>query len=99
MDVVYDRVTTDIAPSLEEKNGILAYSHRTKWLMYQVQLRNGLQAKKMEWKRGEWYLGAKVITFNAGNGVIKAFDVTSENCMAKPQSYPATSGMLQLQAV
>ena len=40
-------------------------------------------------------LGAKVITFNAGNGVIKAFDATSgKTVWAKPQSYPATSGML-----
>jgi len=98
MDVVYDRVTTDIAPSLDggKEWHPLAYSHRTK--MAYVPIYNfamDLQAKKMEWKRGEWYLGAKVITFNAGNGVIKAFDATSgKTVWAKPQSYPATSGML-----
>ena len=54
-----------------------------------------LQAKKMEWKRGEWYLGAKVITFNAGAGLIKAFDVaTGKLTWTKSQSWPATSGLL-----
>ena len=54
-----------------------------------------LQAKKMEWKRGEWYLGAKVITFNAGAGHIKGYDAaTGKLVWSKSQSWPATSGML-----
>ncbi|MBX9964742.1 MAG: PQQ-binding-like beta-propeller repeat protein, partial [Burkholderiales bacterium] len=54
-----------------------------------------LQAKKMEWKRGEWYLGAKVLNFNAGAGHIKAFDAaTGALVWSKSQSEPATGGML-----
>jgi alcohol dehydrogenase (cytochrome c) len=97
-DVVYDKVTTDIAPSLDggKEWHPMAYSHRTKMVYVPVyDFAMDLQAKKMEWKRGEWYLGAKVITFNAGAGMIKAFDAaTGKLVWAKAQSYPATSGML-----
>jgi alcohol dehydrogenase (cytochrome c) len=97
-DVVYDKVTTDIAPSLDggKEWHPMAYSHRTKMVYVPVyDFAMDLQAKKMEWKRGEWYLGAKVITFNAGAGAIKAFDAaTGKLVWAKSQSYPATSGML-----
>jgi len=97
-DVVYDKVTTDIAPSLDggKEWHPMAYSHRTKMVYVPVyDFAMDLQAKKMEWKRGEWYLGAKVITFNAGAGAIKAFDAaTGKLVWMKSQSYPATSGML-----
>lgn len=97
-DVVYDKVTTDIAPSLDggKEWHPMAYSHRTKMVYVPVyDFAMDLQAKKMEWKRGEWYLGAKVITFNAGAGAIKAFDAaTGKLAWMKSQSYPATSGML-----
>ena len=71
MDVVYDRVTKNIAPSLDggKEWHPMCYSPRVNMVM--VPLYNfsmDLQAKKMEWRRGEWYLGAKVITFNSGNG-------------------------------
>jgi len=98
MDVVYDRVTQNIAPSLDggKEWHPLSVSLRTK--MAYVPIYNftmDLQAKKMEWKRGEWYLGAKVITFNAGAGLIKAFDVaTGKLAWTKSQSWPATSGLL-----
>jgi len=98
MDVVYDRVTMNIAPSLDggKEWHPLSVSLRTK--MAYVPIYNftmDLQAKKMEWKRGEWYLGAKVITFNAGAGLIKAFDVaTGKLVWTKSQSWPATSGLL-----
>ena len=74
----------------------MAYSHRTKMVYVPVyDFAMDLQAKKMEWKRGEWYLGAKVITFNAGAGLIKGFDAaTGKLTWSKSQSYPATSGML-----
>ena len=77
MDVVYDRVTKDIAPSLDggKEWHPVCYSPDTN--MVYVPTYNfsmDLLAKKMEWKRGEWYLGAKVITFNKGNGAIKAID-------------------------
>jgi alcohol dehydrogenase (cytochrome c) len=97
-DVVYDRVTTNIAPSLDggKEWHPMAYSHRTKMVYVPVyDFTMDLQAKKMEWKRGEWYLGAKVITFNAGAGQIKAFDAaTGALTWAKSQSWPATSGLL-----
>jgi alcohol dehydrogenase (cytochrome c) len=98
MDVVYDRVTQNIAPSLDggKEWHPLSVSLRTK--MAYVPIYNftmDLQAKKMEWKRGEWYLGAKVITFNAGAGLIKAFDAaTGDLVWTKSQSWPATSGLL-----
>jgi alcohol dehydrogenase (cytochrome c) len=98
MDVVYDRVTTNIAPSLDggKEWHPLSVSHRTKMAYVPVyDFTMDLQAKKMEWKRGEWYLGAKVITFNAGAGQIKAYDAaTGELTWAKSQSWPATSGLL-----
>ncbi len=97
-DVVYDRVTTNIAPSLDggKEWHPMAYSHRTKMVYVPVyDFTMDLQAKKMEWKRGEWYLGAKVITFNAGAGQIKAYDAaTGALTWAKSQSWPATSGLL-----
>lgn len=97
-DVVYDKVTTDIAPSLDggKEWHPMAYSHRTKMVYVPVyDFAMDLQAKKMEWKRGEWYLGAKVLNFNAGAGHVKAFDAaTGKLVWSKSQSYPATGGML-----
>ncbi|HWQ39670.1 MAG TPA: PQQ-dependent dehydrogenase, methanol/ethanol family [Burkholderiales bacterium] len=97
-DVVYDKVTTDIAPSLDggKEWHPAAYSHRTKMVYVPIyDFAMDLQAKKMEWKRGEWYLGAKVITFNAGAGLIKSFDAaTGKLVWSKSQSWPATSGLL-----
>ncbi len=97
-DVVYDKVTTDIAPSLDggKEWHPMAYSRRTKMVYVPVyDFAMDLQAKKMEWKRGEWYLGAKVLNFNAGAGHIKAFDAaTGALVWSKSQSEPATGGML-----
>lgn len=97
-DVVYDKLTTDIAPSLDggKEWHPMSYSRRTKMVYVPVyDFAMDLQAKKMEWKRGEWYLGAKVLNFNAGAGHIKAFDAaTGKLAWAKSQSYPATSGIL-----
>jgi alcohol dehydrogenase (cytochrome c) len=97
-DVVYDKLTTDIAPSLDggKEWHPMAYSKRTKMVYVPVyDFAMDLQAKKMEWKRGEWYLGAKVLNFNAGAGAVKAFDAaTGKLVWAKSMSYPATGGML-----
>lgn len=97
-DIVYDKLTTDIAPSLDggKEWHPMAYSKRTKMVYVPVyDFAMDLQAKKMEWKRGEWYLGAKVLNFNAGAGHIKAFDAaTGKLVWSKSQSYPATSGIL-----
>ena len=74
----------------------MAYSHRTKMVYVPVyDFAMDLQAKKMEWKRGEWYLGAKVSTSTPAPATIKAFDAaTGKLVWSKSQSYPATSGML-----
>ena len=97
-DVVYDRVTTDIAPTLDggKEWHPVAYSHRTKMVYVPVyDFSMDLQAKKMDWKRGEWYLGAKVIRLNPGSGAIKAFDAaTGKLTWTRPQPTPATSGIL-----
>jgi alcohol dehydrogenase (cytochrome c) len=97
-DVTYDKVTTDIAPSLDggKEWHPMSYSHRTKMVYVPVyDFAMDLQAKKMEWKRGEWYLGAKVLNFNAGAGHVKAFDAaTGKLVWSKSMSYPATGGML-----
>jgi len=97
-DVVYDKVTTDIAPSLDggKEWHPLSVSRRTKMAYVPVyDFAMDLQAKKMEWKRGEWYLGAKVLTFNAGAGATKAYDAaTGKPVWAKSQSWPATGGLL-----
>lgn len=97
-DVVYDKLTTDIAPSLDggKEWHPMAYSKRTKMVYVPVyDFAMDLQAKKMEWKRGEWYLGAKVLNFNAGAGAVKAFDAaTGKLVWSKSMSYPATGGML-----
>jgi alcohol dehydrogenase (cytochrome c) len=97
-DVVYDRVTRDIAPTLDggKEWHPMAYSPRVKLVYVPVyDFSMDLQAKKMEWKRGEWYLGAKVIRLNPGSGAIKAFNAaTGELVWTKPQSTPATSGIL-----
>ena len=97
-DVVYDKVTTNIAPSLDggKEWHPLSVSLRTKMAYVPVyDFTMDLQAKKMEWKRGEWYLGAKVITFNAGAGQTKAYDAaTGALVWARSQSWPATGGLM-----
>jgi len=97
-DVTYDKVTTDIAPTLDggKEWHPVSYSPRTN--MVYVPTYNfamDLQAKQLEWKRGQWYLGAKVIHFNPGNGAIKAFNASNGKlAWIIPQSTPATSGLL-----
>jgi alcohol dehydrogenase (cytochrome c) len=97
-DVVYDKPTRDIAPTLDggKEWHPMAYSPRVKLVYVPVyDFSMDLQAKKMEWKRGEWYLGAKVIRLNPGSGAIKAFHAASGDlAWTRPQSTPATSGIL-----
>ncbi len=95
-DVVYEKVTTDIAPTLDggKEWHPMSYSHRTGMTYVPVyNFAMDLQAKKMEWKRGEWYLGAKVLNFLAGNGAINAYEVEGGKLTwSRPMSEPATSG-------
>jgi alcohol dehydrogenase (cytochrome c) len=97
-DVVYDRVTQDIAPTLDggKEWHPVSYSLRTKLVYVPVyDYSMDLQAKKMEWKRGEWYLGAKVIRINPGSGATKAYDAaTGKLVWTRPQNTPGTGGVL-----
>jgi alcohol dehydrogenase (cytochrome c) len=94
----YDRIATDIAPVLDggKEWHPAAYSPQTK-LVY-VPFIDGsmdVQGKKMEWKRGEWYLSSKVLKANPYTGGVKAFNATSgELVWTRPQSTPATSGLI-----
>lgn len=98
MDVTYDKVTKDVAPTLDggKEWHPMSYSHRTG--MVYVPTYNfsmDLQADLMEWRRGEWYLGSKVLVFNKGNGAINAYDgATGAITWTRPQTGPATSGIL-----
>jgi alcohol dehydrogenase (cytochrome c) len=97
-DVTYDKVTYDIAPTLDggKEWHPMSYSPRTH-LVYvpTYNFSMDLQAKKLEWKRGQWYLGAKVIHFNPGNGAVKAFNAADGKLVwSLPQSTPATGGLL-----
>ncbi len=97
-DVVYDQVTHDIAPTLDggKEWHPVSYSLRTKMVYVPVyDYSMDLQAKKMEWKRGEWFLGAKVIRLNPGSGATKAYDAaTGKLVWTRPQNTPGTGGML-----
>ena len=94
----YDKIATDIAPILDggKEWHPAAYSPLTK-LIY-VPFIDGsmdIQAKKQEWKRGEWFLSSKVLKANPYTGGVKAFNATSgELVWTRPQSTPATSGLI-----
>lgn len=97
-DVVYDKVTKDIAPTLDGGKEWHPITYSPKTGMAYVPTYNfsmDLQAMKMDWKRGEWYLGAKVIRLNPGNGALKAFDAaTGQLKWMRADSTPSTSGVL-----
>jgi alcohol dehydrogenase (cytochrome c) len=81
MDVGYDKVTTGIYPALfggKEWNP-MAYNPYTKTVYVPAfsDLRMDLQAKKEEWRRGERYLGIKVMRFFGGGGSLRA--INAEN--------------------
>jgi alcohol dehydrogenase (cytochrome c) len=97
-DVVYDKPTRDIHPSLDggKEWHPMSFSKRTNMVYVPVyDFGMDLQAKKMEWKRGEWYLGAKVINITAGAGATKAYDAaTGKLVWARSQSTPGTGGTM-----
>lgn len=94
----YDKVVLDIAPILDggKEWHPAAYSPLTK-LVY-VPFIDGsmdIQAKKQEWRSGQWYLASKVLKSNSYTGGVKAFNATTgELVWTRPQSTPATSGIL-----
>lgn len=94
----YDKVTMDIAPILDggKEWHPAAYSPKTKLLYVPfIDSSMDIQAKEQKWKKGEWYLNSKVLRANAYTGGVKAFDATTgELAWTRPQSTPATSGLL-----
>lgn len=95
---VYDKIVTDIAPVLDggKEWHPAAFSPLTKMIYVPfIDSSMDVQAKKMEFKRGEWFLGTKVLKANPYTGGIKAFNATTgELAWTRPQSTPATSGLL-----
>jgi alcohol dehydrogenase (cytochrome c) len=67
----YDKVVTDIAPILDggKEWHPAAYSPRTK-LVYVpfIDSSMDIQAKKTEWKKGEWFLSSRVLKANPYTG-------------------------------
>ena len=94
----YDRIATDIAPILDggKEWHPAAYSPLTKLIYIPfIDSSMDIQAKKMEWKSGEWFLSSRVLKANPYTGGIKAFNATTgEQVWTKPQSTPATSGLV-----
>jgi alcohol dehydrogenase (cytochrome c) len=94
----YDRPVMDVAPVLDggKEWHPAAYSPLTRYVYVPfIDSSMDLQAKKQEWKRGEWFLSSKVLKANPYTGGVKAFDATSgELAWTRPQSTPATSGLL-----
>lgn len=94
----YDRPVTDVAPVLDggKEWHPAAYSPLTRYVYVPfIDSSMDLQAKKQEWKRGEWFLSSKVLKANPYTGGVKAFDATTgELAWTRPQSTPATSGLL-----
>ncbi|HMV55341.1 MAG TPA: methanol/ethanol family PQQ-dependent dehydrogenase [Rhodocyclaceae bacterium] len=94
----YDKIATDIAPILDggKEWHPAAYSPQTKLLYVPfIDSSMDIQAKKMEWKRGEWFLSSKVLKANPYSGGIKAFNATTGDvAWTRPQSTPATSGIV-----
>lgn len=94
----YDKLVRDIAPILDggKEWHPGAYSPLTK-LVY-IPFIDGsmdIQSKKQEFRPGEWFLASKVLKSNAYTGGVKAFNATTgELAWTRPQSTPATSGLL-----
>jgi alcohol dehydrogenase (cytochrome c) len=90
--------TNDIAPTLGGGKEWVpaAYSKNTGFIY--VPGRNqsmDVEAKKQEFKPGQWWLATKTLRLNPGNGYIKAFDATTgELAWAYTLNTPATGGML-----
>ena len=94
----YDKIVTDIAPILDggKEWHPAAYSPRTKLVYIPfIDSSMDIQAKKTEWKHGEWFLSSRVLKANPYTGGVKAFNATTgEQIWTRPQSTPATSGLL-----
>lgn len=94
----YGKVTKDIAPTLGggKEWHPAAYSKRTGMIYVPgIEMSMDVEAKKQEFKPGQWYLGTNVLRLHPGAGYLKAFDATSgELKWMRTQNTPATSGIL-----
>ena len=95
---VKDRLVEDIAPVLDggKEWHPATYSDRTKLIYVPfIDSSMNIQLKDQEFERGKWFLRSKVLTVNPYTGGIKAFNgTTGELVWTKPQSFPATSGLV-----
>lgn len=95
---VKDRLVTDIAPVLDggKEWHPATYSHRTRLIYVPfIDSSMNIQLKDQEFERGKWFLRSKVLTVNPYSGGLKAFNGTTGKLVwSKPQSTPATSGLV-----
>lgn len=94
----YDKVTKDIAPILDggKEWHPAAYSPLTKMVYIPfIDSSMDIQSKKQQLQSGQWFLASKVLRAHAYSGGVKAFDATTgEQVWTRPQSTPATSGLM-----
>ncbi|MBI3989683.1 MAG: PQQ-dependent dehydrogenase, methanol/ethanol family [candidate division NC10 bacterium] len=99
MDVVYDRVTEGIYPALfggKEWNPMAYNPHTmTVYVPAYSDMSTDYQAKKQEWRRGELFLGLKVMRWTGGGGSLRALDARNgELKWAHSNPMPFRSGIL-----
>ena len=95
----YDKLVTDIAPVLDggKEWHPATYSHRTKLVYIPfIDSSMNIQLKRdQQFERGKWWLRSRELTVNPYTGGVKAFNATTGKLVwTRPQSYPATSGLL-----
>jgi alcohol dehydrogenase (cytochrome c) len=92
------KITTDIAPTLGggKEWHPAAYSKRTGMVYVPViDMSMDLEAKKQEFKPGQWFLGTNTLRLHPGAGYLKAFNATTgELEWMRSQNVPATGGVL-----
>jgi alcohol dehydrogenase (cytochrome c) len=95
---VKDHLVTDIAPVLDggKEWHPATYSPKTKMIYIPfIDSSMNIQLKDQKFERGKWFLRSKVLSVNPYTGGLKAFNATTgELIWTKPQSYPATSGLI-----
>ena len=94
----YGKLVKDIAPILDggKEWHPATYSDRTNLIYIPfIDSSMNIEIKKQEFKRGKWWLASKTLQANPYTGGLKAFDATTgELIWTRPQSYPATSGLV-----
>ncbi|MCG8378674.1 MAG: PQQ-binding-like beta-propeller repeat protein, partial [Proteobacteria bacterium] len=92
------KLIEDIAPVLDggKEWHPATYSHKTKMIYVPyIDSSMNIEIKKQEFQRGKWWLSAKTLEVNEYTGGLKAFNATTGDLIwNRPQSYPATSGLV-----